>query len=393
MVKFNLILFVCLLSICIQKIDIINFGSGALKPYHVIISLCALFFLQSRTIKFELIFPLLFIFLLIFISLFNAMNYGLQFLIFNYVFLLIIVLSTARRKSGYELTEFLYNIKLTSLFCTVYVIFNSVINYASIESAQIANVVDGTRPEIPRMLFGGGLNLEATWIAMLTVFFIDSKYFLFMLSGSLFVSSAYISRIGIILNVIIFIFWIIKRFRKRMSLPSFYTLLPLVVALLVVIIVVVSLQFNIPVVNRFLAYGNEPGSLGRLEILRYVYAGIAKSDFLGFGPGNTMEQLTLLGMSSHNNNVHNYYIQVILDFGILGLIGYLALMSHYLMSRKIILEFKLFVILYLVASFVQFRGAEPLFWFVFVYGYVTTKLSHLSTHSDMSLNDNYYASR
>jgi hypothetical protein len=92
--------------------------------------------------------------------------------------------------------------------------------------------------------------------------------------------------------------------------------------------------------------------------------------FFGYGPGNSMDKLIAMGLETNNNNLHNYYLQVLLDFGLLGLIAYVLFICYFLFNPHIVLEFKLFLSLYLLASFVQFRGAEPLIWSILFFAFL-----------------------
>jgi O-antigen ligase len=66
-------------------------------------------------------------------------------------------------------------------------------------------------------------------------------------------------------------------------------------------------------------------------------------------------------------NVHNYYLQVALDFGLPGLAVWLLLVMYILGNSKVLRSpdpFGTYLVLYLAGSLFQFRGAEPLFWYV-----------------------------
>ena len=220
------------------------------------------------------------------------------------------------------------------------------------------------------MLFSGGWNIEASYLAMVSVLFVRSRWFFFFATITLFVSIIYLSRTGLVLTLLLGMYWAFFRLYDRVSTFTLFFMLPLLFIVLIIILLAVGYYLDISVVKRLFLIGSEPGSQGRLDILEFVVPGLLDSQFLGYGPGNTMDKLIAMGLETKNNNLHNYYLQVLMDFGFVGLIGYLLFICYFMLSTHIALEFKLFLSLYMIGSFVQFRGAEPLVWGILLWAFL-----------------------
>ena len=366
--RFNYYIIIFFISIFIQNVDILSLGSSSIKLFHMFVIFS--FFFIGMEFKFNkaLIPVSMFFLLLIFTSLFIAIEYGLSSLILNYAFVLFMSIAIAKSSIRITYKEFIYNLKLVAIPAYAFIFLNLLINYSSVLEAQQMSVVSGARPEIPFMLFSGGMNVEASYLAMISVLFIRTRLFFPFVLISTFVSMGYMSRTGFILNVIAASFWFYLSVKDRLSKLALYFYMPILATFFLLSLAILAYYSDIYVVKRFLEIGNEPGSQGRLDIIEFIIPGLIDSNFLGYGPGNTMENLKLLGLSSHNDNVHNYFLQVLLDFGILGFLLYIAFILSFLLKNNVLPEFKFFFLMYLISSLVQFRGAEPLIWGVVFMG-------------------------
>jgi O-antigen ligase len=128
-------------------------------------------------------------------------------------------------------------------------------------------------------------------------------------------------------------------------------------------------MLNPYLIERFLQIGNESGSLGRLKMWQYIYDAFATSPFFGYGAGNAI--VAIENVSNYDfweDNVHNYYAQTLLDFGIVGFLIFLSVMC-FVFIKELKRRFSNFlggyILIFGIASLVQFRGAEAIFWFVF----------------------------
>lgn len=364
-------LFLVLFSACLQNLNIVELGNASIKPYHLCVIFFILLFLSKLKFNYRIIEPIVFVFLLNVIALMLGPEYGISSLFLNYIFTLALGVILFSRVDGYNYSLFIKSISFAVFPIIIYVFLNLLLNYSSVLEAQALSVHTGARPVIENMVFSGGWNIESTYITMFLTFFIRKKYFFFLYFLSLFIALGYMTRTGFILNVLVLAMWFFVNVRPKLSRLSFYFLIPLLSVLLISSVVLIAYYMDVYVIKRFFEIGNEPGSQGRLDILEYVYAGIVDSNFMGYGPGNTMENLKLLGLETHNDNVHNYFIQLLLDFGLLGFLLFFIFSMRLLLNSQIILEFKFFFMLYLVGALVQFRGAEPVVWFFIFLAYCT----------------------
>ncbi|WP_245393685.1 O-antigen ligase family protein [Allomeiothermus silvanus] len=208
-------------------------------------------------------------------------------------------------------------------------------------------------------LYGGGPNLEATWLVMNAAFFRKSKMFWLYWAFAVVVSTLYASRIGILLALLLAIIQVV-------SARRFYTVFVLlVVALFSGILLYV---INPHSIERFTQIGQEPGSSTRLKMWSGALAVLQQMPIAGYGAGNAIPAIErVTGSEFLEDNVHNYYLQVLLDFGPLGLLSWLWLVFWTMRRSRIFTakdEIGTYLVLYFLGCFVQFRGAEPLFWFV-----------------------------
>ncbi len=209
-------------------------------------------------------------------------------------------------------------------------------------------------PELP-WLFGGGPNLEASWLVMHGALFLGTPLFWPYWLLALGIAALYASRAAFVLAFLLALwaFW-----TSRYRVLAFFALGALGAAGLVLV-----LSLNPYLLARFAQIGEDPGSLGRLAL----WGGALRAFLdwpLGFGAGNAIHAANAYAFSLRpEDNVHNYYLQVLLDFGIMGLFAWLAVVFTWLRRFRGD-PLGVFLGLYFAGALVQFRGADPLFWFV-----------------------------
>lgn len=369
----SILLLLILSPLFLQNITLIGFGSAGLKVFHLSVALFGIFWLHGLKFNTQLMPVLLLFSIWVLIGFAVGVKYGISPLILNYIFILALTLavSTQAEMMPFELFRRTLAWIVVPAFC--YVILNIVLNIDQVIAAQAFNIKFGGRPIIPNMLFSGGWNIEASFLALLTVLFVQSRLFFFFLSVTFLVSVAYLSRTGLVLVLILLMYWGFFKLYERASSFLLFIILPFVFILLFVAFIGLGYYLDVAVVKRLFIIGSEPGSQGRLNILQYVVPGLLDSYFLGYGPGNSMDKLIAMGLETKDNNLHNYYLQVLMDFGFLGLLAFVVFICYFLLSPLIVLEFKLFFSMYLIASLVQFRGAEPLVWGILMWAFLVRK--------------------
>ena len=352
------------LVVSIQTVSLISISEDAgLKIFHIIFPV--LFFLFVKKIVFirssaPVYFFLLFV---IFSSLINYLLWGFNFLIVNYVFCLMLFVVGSSLSKEWEYTRCLNGLKAAAIGIILYEIVLIFLNFSEVKQAQAASVALGVRPETDFLVYGGGLNLEVTWLALATLFFIKSPtlYFIYFALVA-FVDFYFLSRTGLIL----LLFSLFVYFRENSSLKK-RTVIKLIIysSILIPIFVVMTLKLysDSAIFERFQNIGNEPGSMGRIELWSYSAKAFIEWPFAGYGAGNSINIIRGLGFESREGNVHNYFIQVLLDFGLLGLLTWLSVIWGLSKNRRYS-ELYWYVMAFVLASMVQFRGAEPVFYFV-----------------------------
>ena len=346
----------------LQNITFVEVSGAGLKLFHLSTGALALYWLYHLRLNLNLLAPLGLLTLWFVLGVGLSVVYGLSGLLLNYFFILILGLVAATHPGNISPETFRRGLFLLAAPAFLYVLGNILINFRSVIEAQSYNVRFGGRPVIPYMLFSGGWNLEASYLAMLTALFIRQRRFWGFFFVAFLVSLAYLSRTAFVLMILLLAARAVLWARQRVSLAALLLLAPLLALSFGAGLLALAASLELSIIERFRLIGSEPGSLGRLNILAYVVPGLLDSQFLGYGPGNTVDYLRGLGLVMPEDNVHNYFLQVLFDFGVAGLVCFLLFILYFLLNPYLLLEFKLFLGLYLVGSLVQFRGAEPLVW-------------------------------
>jgi len=248
-------------------------------------------------------------------------------------------------------------------------------------------------PEVPT-LAGGGLNLEATWLALSSTFLIGTVLFVPFAVAAAATSALYASRAGLVVvglaactaMVHAWSGWRLSRAQSRSASPEqprvhasrsrrmlrravlVLTAGGAMIALGVAIITV--RQFGDPayVAQRFSAIGEEPGSMGRLTLWRGGMRVFAEFP-LGVGLGNAVPMLRrTLGVDVPEDNLHNIYLQHAVETGVPGLLALLifgTMAARRLVASRFRDHLLVFVCGYLVAGVIQFTGVDAIFWLIY----------------------------
>lgn len=348
--------------LCLQNVTLVALSGAGLKLFHLTTGALGLYWLYHLRLNLNLLAPLALLTLWFALGVGLSVVYGLSGLLINYFFILVLGLVAATHPGEISPEAFRRGLFLLAVPVFLYVLGNIVLNFREVIQAQSYNVRYGGRPLIPYMLFSGGWNIEASYLAMLTALFIRQRRFWGFFFIAFLVAVAYLSRTAFVLMVLLLGVRAVLWARQRVSLATLLLAVPLVLLLLGAGVLALASSLELSIIERFRLIGSEPGSLGRLNILAYVVPGLLDSHFLGYGPGNTVDYLRALGLVMKEDNVHNYFLQVLFDFGLGGLFCFLVFILYFLLNPHILLEFKVFFGLYLVGALVQFRGAEPLVW-------------------------------
>lgn len=211
----------------------------------------------------------------------------------------------------------------------------------------------------------GGRNIEASLLALLSILLLGTRVYPIAAGIALLTSGMMLSRAGL-LGAAVSIGIAAYRTRKT---RHYYLYTFLGVAMMVLIGgLVLSSVIDIPVLDRFNLQAEtqlEHKNVGRLALWNSAAAAL-EQNLLGYGVGNgvpLMEQIS--GLTFVENNVHNIYLQFLLEGGVQSLLLFLALVTHILLrptegqQRNI----KAFLLCYLMLAFIEFSGYEAYFWF------------------------------
>ena len=223
-------------------------------------------------------------------------------------------------------------------------------------------------PVLPTF-YGGGPNLEATWVAMAGVFLIGSRLFVPYMAGSALICAAYASRSAFIVVALVVAASVVRSFLLG-GASAKKLLLPLVIAGISVggMAVARGVDGADYIAQRFESIGEDPGSMGRLTLWTGGVQVFQMHPF-GVGLGNAVPQLErVIGASVTEDNLHNQYLQHLVETGVQGFVAYLLLVG-FAVRRLFVSRLRdpllLYVGVYFLLAMLQFRGAEALLWFVY----------------------------
>jgi len=338
----------------IQTIFSIEVGVS-LKPFHfvmVFLLSCLLYIKQLRTSKLELFWWGIFL-LLFYVchSIFAYLLWGWNALVLNY---LLCVLSVFCSYS----VAFLYVRPIELLKSAALIVFFMVFVKLIIFHQDILAFLGAPYGHPSIMYFyGGGPNIEATWLGLFLSFFLMNRIFYVLALFLIVISFLYASRVGLIV-----VFSVIA-FKIFLTYGFFRFFAASCCMMFIVLIFFASGDFYL--IERFSSIGDDQGSVGRINLWVDSFASVLHNPF-GYGAGNAVSSLSYSDYIE--DNVHNYMLQVIMDFGLVGLLLWLlfySLLIRFALHFNSRQEYLTFFVVYFIASMVQFRGGDAMFWIVF----------------------------
>lgn len=362
----KLLLVILLIAFCVPNLSAGTLFSFNIRPYRIVTLLLFISLFLKKEISFipsKKIF-IFFIYMLL-LSLVTSFFFGYDRLIFDYIFAYIIVLVVYNYGKDIKYLEWLELFQYAALFL-ITLSLTSIVLQKDILIDFINNPIHQHPAYIS--IFPGGLNLDATWIALFSLFFINKPirgyiYLLFSIIISMILSS----RVGLIIDImalsVIFINHLMNiEKNKRKIIVIVFTILFAIAGYLLY-------YFNIAgnILSRFTEIGTDGGSQGRLNIWKNIIPNFLKNPF-GYGVGNGMQIIKdNTKMWFGEDNVHNIYFQMLLDTGFIGLGYFIYLIISFIKkNRKILLKvaFVVFFVFYFIIGFIQFKGAEIFVYYV-----------------------------
>lgn len=242
-------------------------------------------------------------------------------------------------------------------------------------------------------MFGGGPNLDATWAALMCFFLVSSGYWLPGITLSMLVTVFASSRAGLLANLA-FIVWMAaqwlrtrgtqektirfwKNWTKKERIISIISTVLILTLFVICQAAAISTQQETQqsqgkgvfsnLYERSTSIGEEPGSLGRMNMWQYVPEEVMKAP-LGCGFGNGMEQVRAHSPETiSDGNLHNIYFQTLLDMGFPGFVLLLVVIGLFIKAewRQLFAKpIAAFLLCYLGLGAIQFRLTESIMWTV-----------------------------
>lgn len=350
-------------SLCLQNITIVEIGGLSVRPMHLITGAYLVLF-AGGCLRFRqkpLLPPLPFgIVILVFtlISLINVPRYGLTSLTLNYLLLYALVVLFMNIMDQLSLQQALQGCIWCSNIVLILVLGNALLHTDAILRFLVEQW-DG-HPNYPT-IFSGGVNIEVSWLALLCLFHKPNKNGIIFLASIAALSILFESRAGMILVAVDALYFLLqshhlsKRFVFRAALSAIVIL---------VLFSIVAMFFGANPWERFTSIGSDLGSIGRISIWRNIPSVFFKSPLIGYGAGNAMDAIrTLSGTSFAEDNVHNLFLQILVDYGAVGFMFFIALVGTWFFKHfKLLISspWTTFICVYLCIAFIQFRGGDPL---------------------------------
>ena len=346
-----------------------NDHSMPIKVFHLFSFLGIIFFI----LKFYKKFPKLPQHVLLFF-LFIVIIGPLQYLIYDFNKLyLAYIYSFFIFCVGYLSTYFLSESKIFKILKIITLVINIIILVKLVfhreELMRFIQSPDG-HPYV-FSIYGGGVNLEASWLALSTAFFINRRFFYYILfSISLLVDILYASRGGLVISVTIFVIRFFSVYAVRLEKRFIVFVGLLLIVLSPFFIDYSNLIEKTYALKRFSQFASDQdkGMQGRFAMWQYYPEAMWESKFLGLGAGNSIYGIEKVSKKDFSeDNLHNLYMQILLEFGIIPLLLYLSIVfktAGGIIKSGFTNPIGVLLIAYFIASMSQFRGASPIFWLI-----------------------------
>lgn len=335
--------------------------SASLSAYHFLLTIIFLW----QIFKYKLLLPvtnILYIsIILILLYGLSIVSYGFRLNSLQYIFMVM-----AFYLGGiYSITSVISDreniYKLVAFIVVLYLFTRNIYFYDKLEIIYSRSRLEGLSNPFIAM---GGRNIESTLLAILSILLINQKSWYFLLIMIATITSLLIeSRAGILSCLLSVILYLIYHSKNKLSKGMIFSLL----SLGCISILQLAYLTSFDVFTRFdltdeINFFNE--EVGRLFIWSITLDTII-SNPAGVGIGNGIAYLeSFYGFPIRENNVHNIYLQWMLELGILGLLFLIYTL------KLIVKDFFLkstpensLCLFYLTIGLIQFTGFEPYIFF------------------------------
>lgn len=242
---------------------------------------------------------------------------------------------------------------------------------------------------------------DASWLGLSAFFAANSALWMPIIALT-FVFSIFTNSRGGLLTAFCFVLWISvqyirKKFGKNVKVLfwSNWSKTQKIISMLLTVLIILTLvvaqssaleaqreaqtgsdsakivQAGSYLLNRVRETGNEPGSLGRLRMWKWVPQE-SKENILGYGLGNGTNQIKENDPQIYEINLHNIYLQVLLDQGVIGFTILILVIAKFVLTEIPSLfsnPIAAFILCYLGLGVFQFTFLDVFFWII-VGGYL-----------------------
>ena len=362
--KTKLLFGILFLSMCFQNIEILNLGSFGLKLFHVVGVLYFPWLLtKMRHLKLPSKLLTVFLIFMLEMSFLHMAKYGIHSLNFNYVFSFYILLLICNCGSTLTKDDWLDIVKKVALIALIAVYINAIIHIKII----LNFLKHPWGHPVYTFIFGGGANLEATWIGLFGVFFKDDKKGFIYTALCSVISAMLASRVGIIVDAMCFVVLTFSTTKEKPRYVKKIRLISMMVLGITMIIFFLGTGIIDYLLKRLEAVGTDVGSKARIFMWENAFKAFLNNPF-GYGIGNSIVAINLVSDTIiTESNIHNLYLQMLLDTGIIGGVCYIGIILSFIMKEiKNFFNDSVvsFIVLYFLLGFIQFRGGETIMFFI-----------------------------
>lgn len=365
-------------ALSVQGPDVFTFGGMGFAVGHVLVGIVGLVaVVRCLTSGRRVVLPPVMIHVLLgvfaLMTLVDTPGHGFGAMILKYVFQYLVLLVCLNFMSliGPERSE---HCVTAGAWAVLAIVLVNAVAHVDAFAEYYAHPWDG-HPNYAAVI-SGGVNMEATWPAMLGVFFRDGRQGRVYLGLSCLYAVLVQSRAGLLLTALSIVYVMLVRPGR----PSVRR----VVAVMAVIAVAAGVALlgpralaaqrdsatdttTVVVASEDTSTEVVTGTPGRLGIWTGAAEAFWGSPLTGFGAGQAMDAVrAVTHFPYHEDNVHNYPLQVLLDFGLIGFAAFVAGVICFLVPNlraRLRNPFAAFVVLYLIGGLIQFRGGELLVGF------------------------------
>ena len=358
-------LFVLFLLSCFQNLKIVSIATeAALKPVH----LYALLFLPLLCVRKEwkLNVPVLaYVGYAVVVSLANRSVFGLNSLMLNYLFGLLLVVVCMNNGAGLTCDDWMDIVRWCAEILMAAVLIKNIVQFDGI--IWYFENPDKGHPAVSTFI-GGSVNIESTWLGLFAFFFVGSRWKWIYAGVNLFLAFLYASRCGILIAVLAILWLLLPELPKLWKLLQKRSVRLILLAAVVILAVALYASGVYDAVfkralARFFAGPSDPGNAGRIRMWDHALQTSLQYP-LGCGAGNCMQALMKVSGEFYGEaNIHNVYLQNLIDYGWLGGAAYLLLVIRFFWQERRKLWSNAFVaalFVYCGTSLLQFRGGDTL---------------------------------